>query len=157
MPVVKIRVMQPYAKERLQPPESGGSKEWILPRATGGRVATLGHLDYGPVMLIWTFWTLEVWENVFYCFKTFCWFKWEDKFSCLVVVIICYSSHRKLVQEFNRDFHCCLPQGRPTLGFEYIQVNHLLNKQMEHIYTLQKDMAESIISTMYHCNVQDII
>lgn len=52
MLALKIRVMQPYAKEPPQPPESGGSKEWILPRATGGSVAMLGHLDFGPVMLV---------------------------------------------------------------------------------------------------------
>ena len=79
-------------KEHRQTPEAGRGK--VSLRGSGGN-----DLDFDPVMLISGFWPPELWENTFFLF-------WVTK-----CVMICYSSHRKLIQ----DATYCRHMSHPSL------------------------------------------
>lgn len=75
--------MQPQVKERQQPREAGGGKDRISPRTSTGNTALL------TVILVqeYWFWTSGL-QNCDE--KNLCYFKAN-------FVVICYSSHRKLI------------------------------------------------------------
>lgn len=82
----EIRVMQPEAEERQQPPEARETRDRFPTRTSEGSMALL-HLHCGPVIQILDFLPPELCKNKFLLF------------SATKCVAVGYSSPRKLIHQ----------------------------------------------------------
>lgn len=87
MPAMKTEETPPQAKERQQSPEAGRGEEQTPLRLLEGLQLCGWHHDFSPGKLVLDIWPSELWEN-----------NYAVSFEDTTFLVICCSSHRKVIQ-----------------------------------------------------------
>lgn len=87
MPAMKTEETPPQAKERQQSPEAGRGEEQTPLRLLEGLQLCGWHRDFSPGKLVLDIWPSELWEN-----------NYAVSFEDTTFLVICCSSHRKVIQ-----------------------------------------------------------